>query len=78
MSMEGGLSVLQISKSLSLPKTTLENGMRISKAGHKDLFTGKVIGYAMAERMTKNLFIQSLRALHTYPLISTFHSQIYG
>ncbi len=24
-------------------------------AGHKDLFTGEVVGYAMAERMTKNL-----------------------
>jgi len=33
-------------------------------AGHKDLFTGEVVGYAMAERMTKNLVIQSfLRAL---------------
>jgi len=33
-------------------------------AGHKDLFTGEIIGYAMAERMTKNLVIQSLlRAL---------------
>ena len=29
-------------------------------AGHKDLFTGEVVGYAMAERMTKNLFSQSL------------------
>jgi transposase InsO family protein len=29
-------------------------------AGHKDLFTGEVVGYAMAERMTKNLVIQSL------------------
>ena len=33
-------------------------------AGHKDLFTGGIVGYAMAERMTKNLIIQSfLRAL---------------
>ena len=33
-------------------------------AGHKDLFTGEIVGYAMAERMTKNLVIQSLlRAL---------------
>ena len=33
-------------------------------AGHKDLFTGGIVGYAMAERMTKNLVIQSfLRAL---------------
>ncbi|MBN2439325.1 MAG: IS3 family transposase [Deltaproteobacteria bacterium] len=32
--------------------------------GHKDLFTGGIVGYAMAERMTKNLVIQSfLRAL---------------
>lgn len=29
-------------------------------AGHKDLFTGEVVGYAMGERMTKNLVIQSL------------------
>jgi putative transposase len=29
-------------------------------AGHKDLFTGEVVGYAMAERMTKNLVGQSL------------------
>ncbi|MFH1335440.1 MAG: DDE-type integrase/transposase/recombinase [Candidatus Zixiibacteriota bacterium] len=33
-------------------------------AGHKDLFTGEVVGYAMAERMTKNLVSQSpLRAI---------------
>jgi putative transposase len=29
-------------------------------AGHKDLFTGEVVGYAMGERMTKNLISQSL------------------
>jgi putative transposase len=29
-------------------------------AGHGDLFTGEIVGYAMAERMTKNLVIQSL------------------
>jgi transposase InsO family protein len=29
-------------------------------AGHKDLFTGVVVGYAMSERMTKNLVSQSL------------------
>ena len=29
-------------------------------AVHKDLFTGEVVGYAMAERMTKNLVSQSL------------------
>jgi putative transposase len=29
-------------------------------AGHKDLFTGEVVGYAMSGRMTKNLVIQSL------------------
>jgi putative transposase len=33
-------------------------------AVHKDLFTGGIVGYAMAERMTKNLVMQSfLRAL---------------
>jgi len=35
-------------------------------AGHKDLFTGGIVGYAMAERMTKNLVSQSLlKALAT-------------
>lgn len=29
-------------------------------AGHKDLFTGEVVGYAMAERMTRALVSQSL------------------
>ena len=29
-------------------------------AGHKDLFTGEVVGYAMGELMTKNLVSQSL------------------
>jgi putative transposase len=29
-------------------------------AVHKDLFTGEVVGYAMGERMTKNLVAQSL------------------
>ena len=33
-------------------------------AGHKDLFTGEIVGYAMGERMTKNLVSQYLfRAL---------------
>ncbi len=29
-------------------------------AGHKDLFTGQIVGYAMSDRMTKNLVSQSL------------------
>lgn len=29
-------------------------------AGHKDLFTGEVVGYAMGKRITKNLVSQSL------------------
>jgi putative transposase len=29
-------------------------------AGHKDIFTGEIVGYAMGERMTKNLVSQSL------------------
>ena len=29
-------------------------------AGHKDLFTGEIVGYAMGERMTRNLVSQSL------------------
>ena len=33
-------------------------------AGHKDLFTGEIVGYSMGERLTKNLVSQSLlRAL---------------
>jgi putative transposase len=33
-------------------------------AGHKDLFTGEIVGYAMGERMTRNLISESLlRAL---------------
>jgi transposase InsO family protein len=33
-------------------------------AGHKDLFTGEIVGYAMGERMTRNLIGESLlRAL---------------
>jgi len=35
-------------------------------AGHKDLFSGEIVGYAMGERMTRNLVSQSLlRALST-------------
>jgi len=35
-------------------------------AGHKDLFTGEIVGYAMGERLTMNLVSQSLfRALIT-------------
>ena len=33
-------------------------------AGHKDLFTGEIVGYAMGERLSRNLVSQSLlRAL---------------
>ena len=33
-------------------------------AGHKDLFTGEIVGYSMGERMTRNLISESLlRAL---------------
>ena len=35
-------------------------------AGHKDLFTHEIVGYAMGERMTKNLISESLlRAVQT-------------
>ncbi len=35
-------------------------------AGHKDLFTGEIVGHAMGERLTRNLVRQSLlRALST-------------
>jgi putative transposase len=30
-------------------------------AGHKDLFTGEIVGYVMGERMTKHLVMQSLQ-----------------
>ena len=33
MVMDGGLSVLEISRRLSLPKSTLENWLRVSKTG---------------------------------------------
>jgi transposase InsO family protein len=29
-------------------------------AGHKDMFTGEIVGYAMGERLSKNLISQSL------------------
>jgi transposase InsO family protein len=29
-------------------------------AGHKDLFTGEIVGYAMEKRLTRNLVSQSL------------------
>ena len=29
-------------------------------AGHKDLFSGNIVGYAMGERLTRNLVSQSL------------------
>ena len=29
-------------------------------AGHKDLFTEEIVGYAMGERLTKNLVSESL------------------
>ncbi|PTL34957.1 hypothetical protein CLG94_12085 [Candidatus Methylomirabilis limnetica] len=32
----------------------------LSLAGHKDLSNGEIVGYAMGERMTKNLVSQSL------------------
>ena len=35
-------------------------------AGHKDLFNGEIVGYAMGERLTRNLVGESLlRALNT-------------
>ena len=35
-------------------------------AGHKDLFNGDIVGYAMGERLTRNLVSQSLfRAIET-------------
>jgi transposase InsO family protein len=33
---------------------------RLYLAGYKDLFTGEIVGYAMGERLTKNLVSQSL------------------
>jgi putative transposase len=44
-------------------------------AGHKDLFTGEIVGYAMGERMTRNLVSESLlRALaHKHPTKGLMH-----
>jgi len=44
-------------------------------AGHKDLFTGEIVGYAMGERMTRNLVSQSLfRAVAAKrPEVGLFH-----
>jgi transposase InsO family protein len=44
-------------------------------AGHKDLFTHEIVGYAMGERMTKNLVSQSLfRAIEAkYPVKGLTH-----
>jgi len=44
-------------------------------AGHKDLFTGEIVGYAMGERMTKNLVSDSLlRALtFKHPMKGLMH-----
>ncbi len=40
-------------------------------AGHKDVFTGEIVGYAMGPRMTKNLVSQSLfRAVATKGSVS--------
>jgi len=32
----------------------------LSLAGHKDMYTREIVGYAMSDRMTKNLVSQSL------------------
>jgi transposase InsO family protein len=44
-------------------------------ASHKDLFTGEVVGYAMGERMTKNLVSQSLfrAVLAKHPAAGLIH-----
>jgi putative transposase len=44
-------------------------------AGHKDLFAGEIVGYAMSERMTKDLVLQSLRMALTVkrPLPGLLH-----
>jgi putative transposase len=38
----------------------LTSDLRLYLAGHKDLCTGEIVGYAMGERITKNLVSQSL------------------
>jgi transposase InsO family protein len=44
----------------------MKKAKNILRYRHKDLFTGEVVGYAMGERMTKNLVSQSLfRAVST-------------
>jgi transposase InsO family protein len=44
-------------------------------AGHKDLFTGEIVGYAMGERLTKNLVSESLWRAITFkhPLNGLLH-----
>ena len=44
-------------------------------AGHKDLFTGEIVGYAMGERLTRNLISESLlRAVKgKHPLKGLMH-----
>jgi putative transposase len=44
-------------------------------AGHKDLFTSEIVGYAMGERMTRNLVSESLfRAVsHKHPAKGLMH-----
>ncbi len=44
-------------------------------AGHKDLFTGEIVGYSMGERLTRNLVSESLfRALaHKHPAKGLMH-----
>ena len=40
-------------------KMVLDEG-RLYLAGHKDLFNGEIVGYAMGQRITKSLVSQSL------------------
>jgi putative transposase len=52
----------------------------LSLAGHKDLFTGEIVGYAMGERFTRNLVSDSLfRALsHKRPPKGLMHHSDHG
>jgi putative transposase len=49
-------------------------------AGHKDIFHGERVGYAMAERMTKNLVSESLfrAVVGKRPAKGLVHLQIRG
>ena len=55
---DGGLSVLEISKRLSLPKSTLANWIRISKAASREAL----------ERSKRRLLVKQFRQVNLLPV----------